>query len=165
MNSVQPAAQPSPWNVPNALTVLRVVAVPFFVYFLLADGGQLGADRIIAAVIFLAAIITDQIDGAWARKYNLITDFGKIADPIADKLLIGAALICLSILGELWWWVTALILLREIGITVWRITIVKNKVVPASRGGKIKTVLQTVALLLYLSRSLFGGVRWGIGRQ
>lgn len=140
----------SPLNIANVLTVLRIVLVPFFVWFLLADEQHYSWCRWAAVVVFSVAIYTDKLDGDLARKHNLVTDFGKIADPIADKLLIGAALIILSGLNELSWWITVLILIREIGITVLRFVVIRYGVIPASRGGKIKTVLQTAAIFLYL---------------
>lgn len=139
-----------PLNIANVLTVLRIVAVPFFVWFLLADDGQYSWWRWLAVVVFAAAIYTDKLDGDLARKHGLVTDFGKIADPIADKFLIGSALIVLSVFGELPWWITALILLREFAITALRFVVIRYGVIPASRGGKLKTVLQTAAIFLYL---------------
>ncbi|MBL0706728.1 CDP-diacylglycerol--glycerol-3-phosphate 3-phosphatidyltransferase [Sinomonas cellulolyticus] len=130
--------------------MVRIILVPFFIWSLLADGSQHGVLRWIAFVLFAVAIYTDQLDGAIARKRNLITDFGKIADPIADKLLTGSALVLLSVLGELPWWITVLILVREWGITALRFVVIRYGVMPASPGGKLKTVLQTVAILLYL---------------
>ena len=151
VRAVQPRT--SNWNVPNVLTVLRIIAVPFFIVALVS-GGTFGADdpthRWLAWVIFILAMLTDWADGYLARSRNLITSFGKIADPIADKFLTGAAFIVLSALGELWWWVTIVILLREWGITVMRLFVIKYGVMAASKGGKIKTVLQTVALVLML---------------
>jgi CDP-diacylglycerol--glycerol-3-phosphate 3-phosphatidyltransferase len=117
---------------------------------LLDDAGDLGTIRYLAAALFIIAIVTDSVDGLLARRQNLVTDFGKILDPIADKVLIGGALVSLSILGELWWWVTIVIMVREIGITVFRFVIIRTRVVPASRGGKLKTVFQAVAISLYL---------------
>ena len=139
-----------PLNIANVLTVLRIVLVPFFIWFLLADEQNYSWWRWAAVLTFSVAIYTDKLDGDLARKHGLVTDFGKIADPIADKLLIGAALIILSGLGELGWWITILILIREIGITVLRFIVIRYGVIPASRGGKIKTVLQTAAIFLYL---------------
>jgi len=138
------------WNVPNALTVLRIALVPVFVVVFVADDGGSSAMRIWAAVIFVVAIATDWLDGDLARRQGLVTDFGKIADPIADKALTGAALICLSLLGELAWWVTVVIMVREIGITVLRFVIIRRGVMPASRGGKLKTALQSVGLVLLI---------------
>ncbi|TSI16109.1 CDP-diacylglycerol--glycerol-3-phosphate 3-phosphatidyltransferase [Brevibacterium aurantiacum] len=143
-------AEPSPWNVPNALTVLRILLVPVFLVLLLADGGQDMTMRWWALVVFLLAMATDKIDGDLARKYNLITNFGKIADPIADKSLMAAALIGLAAIAEIPWWVPIIILVRELGITVLRFFMIRIAVMPASRGGKIKTVLQTVAIGLFL---------------
>lgn len=145
--------QASNWNLPNALTTLRILMVPFFIWALLAAGpyGQANLGmRWLALGLFILAMLTDWLDGYLARKNNLITSFGKIADPIADKFLTGAAFILLSYLGELWWWVTALILLREWGITIMRLFVIKYGVMAASKGGKLKTVLQTLALTLML---------------
>ncbi|MDI3330052.1 MAG: CDP-alcohol phosphatidyltransferase family protein [Micrococcus sp.] len=142
------------WNVPNILTALRILLVPFFIWFLVA-GGPAGEDspgmRWAAFAVFAVAMYTDKLDGDIARARGLVTSFGKIADPIADKLLTGAAFIVLSALGELWWWVTILILLREWGITLMRFVVLRYGVMPASRGGKLKTVLQAGALLLMLA--------------
>jgi CDP-diacylglycerol---glycerol-3-phosphate 3-phosphatidyltransferase len=148
----QPSAPPqetSPWNVPNALTAVRLVLVPVFAWMLLAHPDDPGW-RIGTTAVFLVAIGTDSLDGYLARKHNLITAFGKLADPIADKALTGMAFIGLSILGELWWWVTIVILVREWGITILRFVMLRYGVMAAGRGGKIKTVLQTVALVAYL---------------
>ena len=144
------AARPSNWNLPNALTLLRIVLVPFFIWAFLADGGEYGALRWVSVVIFVVAIYTDKLDGDIARARGLITSFGKIADPIADKLLIGSALIMLSAVGELWWWVTVLMLVREVGITLLRFVVIRYGVMAASKGGKLKTVLQTLAIFVYL---------------
>ncbi|MDV8150097.1 CDP-diacylglycerol--glycerol-3-phosphate 3-phosphatidyltransferase [Arthrobacter sp. B10-11] len=142
------------WNLPNILTMLRIVLVPFFVWFLIADAPGLdalnGLWRWAAALTFAVAIYTDKLDGDIARSRGLITDFGKIADPIADKLLTGSALVMLSLLNELPWWITVLILAREWGITALRFFVIRYGVIPASRGGKLKTVVQTVAILLYV---------------
>jgi CDP-diacylglycerol--glycerol-3-phosphate 3-phosphatidyltransferase len=150
---MSPADQDSNLNLPNALTALRIVLVPFFVWFLWA-GGTHGEDapgmRWAAVVVFAAAMYTDKLDGDIARARGLITSFGKIADPIADKLLTGSAFVVLSLLDELWWWVTVVILVREWGITVMRFVVIRYGVMAASKGGKLKTVLQTVALLLLL---------------
>ena len=135
---------------PNALTVLRILMVPLFLVFLLADGGNDVTLRWWALVVFLVAMFTDFVDGYLARRNNLITNFGKIADPIADKSLMAAALIGLAIIVELPWWVPVIILVREFGITVLRFVMIRIAVMPASRGGKIKTVLQTAAIALFL---------------
>ena len=137
-------------NVANIITVVRILLAPLFIWMLLDDAGDLGTIRYLAAALFIIAIVTDSVDGLLARRQNLVTDFGKILDPIADKVLIGGALVSLSILGELWWWVTIVIMVREIGITVFRFVIIRIRVVPASRGGKLKTVFQAVAISLYL---------------
>ena len=140
----------SPWNIANYLTVLRLLLVPVFLGFLLADDGGNAGYRLIAAGVFLLAALTDRIDGQIARSRGLITSFGKLADPIADKTLIGAALVGLSLLDELWWWVTVVVLVREIGVTVLRFVVIRHGVMPAGRGGKLKTGLQTLAITLYL---------------
>lgn len=137
-------------NIANVLTVIRILMVPLFIWLLAADDGQGGLYRWLAVATFAVAIYTDKLDGDLARSRGLITDFGKIADPIADKLLIGSALVMLSVLGELWWWVTILILVREVGITVLRFVVIRYGVMAASRGGKLKTVIQTFAVFLYL---------------
>lgn len=144
-------AVPSNWNLPNIITVVRILLAPLFVWILLADAGQDGALRWWAALLFVLAIATDGVDGAIARRRGLVTELGKLLDPIADKVLTGGALVGLSILGELWWWVTVLILLREVGITVFRFAMLSDHVIPASPGGKLKTILQSVAIALYLS--------------
>lgn len=141
---------PSNWNVPNALTMLRIILVPFFIWFFVADDGRYGWWRWASVLLFLVAIYTDKLDGDIARSRGLVTSFGKIADPIADKLLIGSALILLSAAGELWWWVTVVMLVREIGITLLRFVVIRYGVMAASKGGKLKTVLQTVAIFVYL---------------
>lgn len=138
------------WNLPNVLTMLRIVLVPFFIWFLVADNNTAGPWRWAAVAAFAVAIYTDKLDGDIARSRGLITDFGKIADPIADKLLIGSALVMLSVLNELPWWITILILVREWGITALRFFVIRYGVIPASRGGKLKTVVQTFAIFLYV---------------
>ena len=146
----EPVARPSNWNLPNLITVVRILLAPLFIWMLLADAGQDGALRWAAAVLFILAIATDGIDGAIARRHNLVTDLGKLLDPIADKVLTGGALVALSILGELWWWVTIVILVRELGITAFRFVMLRDRVIPASRGGKLKTIMQSVAISLFL---------------
>jgi len=136
----------SNWNVPNALTTLRIVMVPFFGWALLHDGGDSNAWRWVAWALFVVAMITDKVDGDLARKHNLITNFGKIADPIADKAVTGMAFIGLSIVGDIWWWVTIIVLLREWSVTLLRLSILKEVVVAAAWSGKVKTVLQAIAL-------------------
>ncbi|MGI5269946.1 CDP-diacylglycerol--glycerol-3-phosphate 3-phosphatidyltransferase [Nonomuraea sp. CA-218870] len=149
----------SPWNIANVLTVLRLALVPFFVVCLFLPG--MGW-RLAALAVFAVASITDHLDGELARRYGLITDFGKIADPIADKALTGAALVCLSMLGELPWWVTIVILGRELAITVLRLVLIRLAVIPASYGGKVKTVLQLAAIALYLVPWVPDALRWTV---
>ncbi|MEJ2867931.1 CDP-diacylglycerol--glycerol-3-phosphate 3-phosphatidyltransferase [Actinomycetospora sp. OC33-EN08] len=133
-------------NIANALTVVRLVLVPVFLVTLFAAGGHDAGWRWIAFGVFALASVTDTFDGEFARRWELVTDFGKIADPIADKALVGAALVGLSLLGELGWWVTIVIAVRELGVTLLRFWVLRHGVIPASRGGKLKTVLQTFAL-------------------
>ncbi|RKS10178.1 CDP-diacylglycerol--glycerol-3-phosphate 3-phosphatidyltransferase [Nocardiopsis sp. Huas11] len=151
MSTQEPAASPAPqaplWNLANVLTMSRLVMVPLFVWFMFLDGSWW---RFAAFAVFVVAAITDRIDGEIARRRNLVTDFGKIADPIADKALTGAALVVLSLQGDLWWWVTIAILAREWGITALRFAVLRYGVMPASQGGKLKTVLQIVAISIYL---------------
>lgn len=136
----------SNWNVPNALTSFRIVMVPFFGWALLVDGGESVLWRSVAFVLFALAMITDKIDGDLARKHNLVTDFGKIADPIADKAITGMALIGLSIVGDIWWWVTLVVLVREWSVTILRLSIARKVVIAAKDLGKLKTTVQAVAL-------------------
>lgn len=142
--------QASLWNVANLLTMIRLLLVPGFVMLLLGNGGYDPAWRSFAWAAFAVAMITDLFDGHLARTYNLVTDFGKIADPIADKAIMGAALICLSWLGDLPWWVTGVILGRELGITLLRFWVIRYGVIPASRGGKMKTLAQGTAVGMYV---------------
>ncbi len=137
-------------NVANALTVLRLLLVPVFVVLLLHDGGDEPPWRIAACAAFVVAALTDFVDGDLARRRGLVTDFGAVADPIADKALTGTALVGLSILGELAWFVTAIVLAREIGVTLLRFWVIRHGVISASPGGKLKTVLQGVAIGLYI---------------
>ncbi|AYG04536.1 CDP-diacylglycerol--glycerol-3-phosphate 3-phosphatidyltransferase [Gryllotalpicola protaetiae] len=139
-------ARPSNWNLPNTITIVRILFAPVFFWMLLADAGNDGPLRWWAAVLFIVGIATDGVDGYLARSRGLVTELGKLLDPIADKVLTGAALVGLSILGELWWWVTIVILVREVGITVYRFAVIRGGVIPASRGGKLKTVAQAVAI-------------------
>ncbi|MGZ4475137.1 MAG: CDP-diacylglycerol--glycerol-3-phosphate 3-phosphatidyltransferase [Nocardioides sp.] len=140
------AAKPSNWNVPNILTTLRIVMVPFFGWALLAHDGNDATWRLIAWLIFFVAMATDKIDGDLARKHNLITNFGKIADPIADKAITGMAFIGLSIIGEVWWWVTILVLIREWSVTFVRLAVASKVVLAADTLGKWKTFIQGIAL-------------------
>jgi CDP-diacylglycerol--glycerol-3-phosphate 3-phosphatidyltransferase len=158
VDAADPAATPPQTaklvNLPNALTVLRMAVVPVFAVLLLQGAGLRNgsehADRYWAAVVFVLAIITDRYDGMIARRTGQITEFGKLADPIADKALTGTALIGLSVLDLLPWWVTVVILVREIGVTVLRFWVIRHGVIAASRGGKAKTVLQALAIGLYI---------------
>lgn len=147
MSGEQVQPRPGLLNVANVLTVVRILLVPVFVVFLTFGGTGW---RLAALAVFGIASLTDLVDGKLARSRNLVTDFGKIADPIADKALTGAALITLSALGELPWWVTGLILLREVGITVMRFVVIRRGVIAASQGGKLKTMLQIAAICLYV---------------
>lgn len=131
-------------NIANALTVLRLLLVPVFVWLMLQPGDLW---RLLAVLVFCGAALTDRLDGQLARSRNLVTDFGKIVDPIADKALTLSAFVLLSVDGLLWWWVTILIVVRELGITVMRFFMLRRAVMAASRGGKLKTVLQMVGLI------------------
>ncbi|WP_327326440.1 CDP-diacylglycerol--glycerol-3-phosphate 3-phosphatidyltransferase [Streptomyces sp. NBC_01210] len=142
--------QASLWNIANILTMVRLVLVPGFVMLMLQDGGYDPAWRAWAWAAFAVAMITDIFDGHLARTYNLVTDFGKIADPIADKAIMAAGLICLSALGDLPWWVTGVILFRELGITLMRFWVIRHGIIPASRGGKMKTLAQGTAVGMYV---------------
>jgi CDP-diacylglycerol--glycerol-3-phosphate 3-phosphatidyltransferase len=137
-------------NIANIITVVRILMAPVFVYLLLLDASEMGAVRWAAAVLFIVAISTDGIDGYIARRNNLVTDLGVLLDPIADKILTLGALVALSILGELWWWVTIVIVVRELGITLYRLAVVSTVVIPASKAGKAKTLAQAVAISLFL---------------
>jgi CDP-diacylglycerol--glycerol-3-phosphate 3-phosphatidyltransferase len=137
-------------NPANALTALRIVLVPVFLGLTVASGMVVPRLRMVACVVFVIASLTDFVDGWVARTWNLVTAFGKVADPIADKALTGTALVLLSWYGRLPWWVTGLILVREIGVTLLRFWVIRRGVIPASRGGKIKTVLQIIAISWYL---------------
>lgn len=139
----------SNWNLPNALTVARVAVVPFFGWLLLAREGSDVGLRWWATALFMVAVATDRIDGDLARSRGLVTDFGKVADPIADKALTGMAFVGLSILGDIPWWITIPVLIREWGITAMRFVVIRHGVMPAGRGGKTKTALQALALTLF----------------
>ena len=146
-----PAHAPVPnLNIANVLTTIRIIMVPFFVWALLADNSEQGLWRWVALALFVVAMYTDKLDGDLARSRGLITNFGKIADPIADKLLTGSALVVLSMLGELAWWITIVILVREWGITLLRLAVIRYGVIAANMGGKVKTVMQAVVIGLYL---------------
>ncbi|WNG89634.1 CDP-diacylglycerol--glycerol-3-phosphate 3-phosphatidyltransferase [Mycobacterium sp. ITM-2016-00317] len=137
-------------NLANMLTGIRMLLVPVFLVALFVGDGHETTWRVTAFAIFAVAVITDHFDGALARSYGMVTEFGTLADPIADKALIGSALVGLSLLGDLPWWVTAVILVRELGVTVLRLVVLRRGVIPASRGGKIKTLVQAVAIGLFI---------------
>jgi CDP-diacylglycerol--glycerol-3-phosphate 3-phosphatidyltransferase len=137
-------------NVANLLTTLRLLLVPVFAVLMLGSDGTHIWWRAAACAAFIAASFTDFYDGKIARARNLVTKFGQVADPIADKALTGTAFVILSMLGMLPWWVTVVILGREIGVTVIRFWVIRHGVIPASRGGKLKTMLQVVAIPWYV---------------
>lgn len=139
-----------PRQLPNTITIVRILCAPVFLWMLLADAGADGPLRWWAAVLFIVAIATDGIDGYLARKHEIVTDLGKLLDPIADKVLTGCAFVGLSILHELPWWITIVVLVREVGITVHRLVVASDHVVAAAWMGKLKTVAQAVALSLAL---------------
>ncbi|GAA2258269.1 MULTISPECIES: CDP-diacylglycerol--glycerol-3-phosphate 3-phosphatidyltransferase [Kitasatospora] len=142
--------QPGLWNIANVLTMVRLLLVPVFVALLFAAGGHDPKWRSVAWASFAIAMITDLFDGELARRKGLVTDFGKIADPIADKAIMGSALVGLSVLGDLAWWITVVILARELGITLLRFWVIRYGVIPASRGGKLKTLTQGIAVGMYV---------------
>lgn len=137
-------------GVPNVLTALRLIAVPCIVALLIADAGAEGPLRAWALAVFLVAAFTDFLDGYLARRWQVVSSFGKLADPIADKLLVLSTLVCLVVVDSLPWWPLAVLLVREVGVTVGRLAIARDVVIPASPGGKLKTTLQMGALILYL---------------
>jgi len=147
---VVPATGPSAWNIANYLTMLRLLLVPVFGWLLLVDDGRNAGYRWAAFGVFIVAMITDRIDGDLARSRGLVTNFGKVVDPIADKTLVTMALVGLSMIGEVWWWVTIVVLVREWGITAVRFWVIRHGVMAAGRGGKVKTLLQTVGIGLFL---------------
>lgn len=154
------------WTLPNVLTVLRIVMVPIFLVVLFLNPHD-SLWRLVATLVFVVAILTDVADGRIARKYNLVSDFGKLWDPVADKALTGAAFVSLGILGELWWWMIVVILVREWGITWVRAAVAKYGIMAANRGGKAKTVTQSLALILFLLwlpglPGLVGVVAWAL---
>jgi CDP-diacylglycerol--glycerol-3-phosphate 3-phosphatidyltransferase len=155
------APQASAWNVPNALTVLRILMVPVFGWLLLRHDGLETDWRWWATVVFVVAIATDWVDGFLARRDGLITDFGKLMDPIADKALTGTALVGLSLVDALPWWITVVVLVREVGITLMRFVVIRRGVIPASKGGKLKTVLQAIGIALLLAP--LGGLVAAVG--
>ena len=137
-------------QLPNAITIVRILCAPVFLWMLLADGGSGGGLRWAAGIVFIVAIATDGVDGYLARRHNIVSDLGKLLDPIADKVLTGVAFVSLSILAELPWWITIVVLVREIGITVHRLVVASDHVVAAAWLGKLKTLAQAVALSLAL---------------
>ncbi|MFI7600667.1 CDP-diacylglycerol--glycerol-3-phosphate 3-phosphatidyltransferase [Actinoplanes sp. NPDC049681] len=137
-------------NPANLLTAARIVLVPVFVVMVVVSGMAESAWRIAACLTFCVASATDFADGWIARRYELVTSFGKVADPIADKALTGSALVLLSAYGKLSWWVTGLILIREWGVTALRFWVIRYGIIPASRGGKLKTALQIAAIAWFL---------------
>ncbi|MEI6407186.1 MAG: CDP-diacylglycerol--glycerol-3-phosphate 3-phosphatidyltransferase [Actinomycetes bacterium] len=151
-------------NLPNALTILRFLALPFCAYALFKNGGEDASWQIIAWVGFFLVGLTDFFDGRIARSRHQVTSFGTLLDPIADKAMIGTAMIGLSILGRMPWWVTVVIMTREIGVTILRFAVLKDGVIPASKGGKLKTMFQGFGVgffvlplphWLYIPRDLF----------
>ena len=138
-------------NLPNLITIIRIAFVPLFIWLLFIAPEKHSLERWLAVAFFVLAIATDGVDGAIARRKNLVTNLGKLLDPIADKALLGGALFSLSMLGELPWWITIVILVREVGITVYRLVVVKKRVIAAAGGGKLKTILQSVAVGFMLS--------------
>ena len=155
-------SQPGTLNLPNTLTVLRLLLVPVFVVLLMHEDGKDDSWRVAAWAVFALAAVTDLVDGDIARRYGSVTEFGKLIDPIADKALIGASLVSLSVLGDLPWVLTAVVLVRELGVTALRFWVIRHGVMPASRGGKVKTVLQAVAIGLFLlpHPGAFGVLAW-----
>lgn len=143
-NMLKATATSNPWNLPNAITLARILAVPFFIWSLVSVSNDESAMRWVSVLIFIIIMASDGVDGAIARKRGIVTDLGKLLDPIADKALLGGALVTLSILGEIAWWVTIVILVRELGITAYRLVVVNQKVIAASSGGKLKTIFQGV---------------------
>jgi CDP-diacylglycerol--glycerol-3-phosphate 3-phosphatidyltransferase len=137
-------------NLPNSLTVLRLLALPFCAYALFKNGGNDSTWRIIAWCGFFCVGLTDLMDGKLARARNQVTSFGTFLDPVADKAAIGTAMIGLSIQGRLWWWVTIVILFREVAVTVLRLAVIRGGVIPASKGGKLKTLMQGFGIGFYV---------------
>ncbi|MFY7841574.1 MAG: CDP-diacylglycerol--glycerol-3-phosphate 3-phosphatidyltransferase [Actinomycetes bacterium] len=145
-----PISAVSAINVPNFLTTIRIIVVPILAWLLFREDAASDSNRLIAGVLFIIAALTDIADGTIARRWNLITNFGKIFDPIADKALIGVALVGLSYLNLLDWWFTWVILARELFVTFLRFWVINKGVIPASRGGKLKTIMQIIAISFYL---------------
>ena len=137
-------------NLPNALTIFRILALPFCAYALFKNGGGDDSWRIIAFTLFFIVGLSDILDGKIARSRNQITEFGKLLDPIADKAMLATASIGASILGMLSWWVTAIFLIREVAVTILRFAVIKNGVIPASKGAKLKTFFQSFGVGFYI---------------
>ena len=142
-NLIEKSAK-SIFNLPNLITMARILFVPFFIWTLVEFNNPESAMRWISVLVFIIIMASDGVDGAIARKRGLITNLGKLLDPIADKALLGGALVTLSVLGEVSWWVTAVIMIRELGITAYRFVVIRNEVVAASSGGKLKTIFQGI---------------------
>lgn len=161
MNTSDDAPAVPLWNIANILTMIRCVMVPVFVVLAALYPESVGG-RLLITAVFLLAMITDFMDGYLARSRNLVTDFGKIVDPIADKAITGAAFVMLSVWEYVPWWMTVLILLREFGITVMRFTILKYGALPANMAGKAKTWAQSIAITFCLLpfELWWGGARW-----
>ncbi|MGH3565315.1 MAG: CDP-diacylglycerol--glycerol-3-phosphate 3-phosphatidyltransferase [Pseudonocardia sp.] len=167
---MDPASPPPLLNIANVLTGVRLLLVPVFLAALLVEDGLSVAWRLVAFGVFALAAFTDRLDGDLARRFMLVTTFGTIADPIADKALTGSALVGLSVLGLVPWWLTVVIMVREIGVTVLRFVVLRHGLIPASRGGKAKTFVQTLAIGLYLlplpellgAVAVVAAVRWTV---
>lgn len=145
---VPPPAAPPNFNIANVLTVIRLILVPVFIWLMLVPTTKA---QVWAFVVFAVASATDKLDGTLARRLNLVTDFGKLADPIADKALVLSAFVLLSLHWPVFWVVTVPVLVRELGITLMRLVLARRgRVMPASRGGKLKTVTQMALILLLL---------------
>jgi CDP-diacylglycerol--glycerol-3-phosphate 3-phosphatidyltransferase len=144
----------------NLITLSRIALVPFVLWVLFAEPDRGSAWRWLAVLLFVLTAATDGVDGAVARRRGEVTNLGKILDPIADKLLIGGALVSLSIIGEVSWWITGVILVRELGITAYRFAVIRNRVIAASGGGKLKTVMQSIMVGFLLSPSNW--MPWGV---
>lgn len=142
-NLIEKSAK-SIFNLPNVITMARILFVPFFIWTLVEFNNPESAMRWISVLVFIIIMASDGVDGAIARKRGLITNLGKLLDPIADKALLGGALVTLSVLGEVSWWITAVIMIRELGITAYRFVVIRNEVVAASSGGKLKTIFQGI---------------------
>jgi CDP-diacylglycerol---glycerol-3-phosphate 3-phosphatidyltransferase len=152
----------SPANIANIVTVARIILAPLVVVLVVVDDGAVGGLRWAATAVFVTVIATDTLDGYLARSRGLVTDVGKILDPLADKVLTGGALVALSILDEVPWWLTVVILVREFGITAFRFAVLRSRVIPASRGGKVKTWMQSVAITLALAPLAVALPWWGV---